>query len=97
MKLLDGVAAKLDGNPYSPWNLVPHLPYQTHLKDVAATDGLLCPRGQAGLQSVYDDPDEGSVLRLRSVVGEAFTSRAASSTTARQTGRWCRRAASCRC
>jgi tetrathionate reductase subunit A len=29
VKLLDGVAAKIDGNPYSPWTLWPHLPYDT--------------------------------------------------------------------
>ena len=26
VKLQDGVATKIDGNPYSPWTLLPHLP-----------------------------------------------------------------------
>ena len=28
VKLLDGVAAKIDGNPYSPWTLWPHPAYE---------------------------------------------------------------------
>ena len=54
VKLLDGVAAKIDGNPYSPWNMWPHIPYKTPVKDVATVEGALCPKGQAGLQSAYD-------------------------------------------
>jgi anaerobic selenocysteine-containing dehydrogenase len=54
VKLLDGVAAKIDGNPYSPWNMWPHIAYKTPVKDVAAVEGGLCPKGQAGLQSAYD-------------------------------------------
>src|SRR3990170_5363847 len=29
IKLQDGVAVKTDGNPLSPWNLQPHLPYES--------------------------------------------------------------------
>ncbi len=54
VKLLDGVAAKIDGNPYSPWALYPHLPYKTPLKEAAAIDGGICPKGQAGIQTAYD-------------------------------------------
>jgi tetrathionate reductase subunit A len=54
VKLLDGVAVKLEGNPYSPWTLVPSLPYKTGLADAAKIDGALCPKGQAGLQTLYD-------------------------------------------
>src|SRR3989304_8958091 len=28
-KLYDGILVKIDGNPFSPWNLQPHLPYKT--------------------------------------------------------------------
>jgi tetrathionate reductase subunit A len=32
----------------------PHPAFETPLQDLAATDGAICPKGQAGLQSVYD-------------------------------------------
>jgi tetrathionate reductase subunit A len=54
VKLVEGVAAKIDGNPYSPWTMWPHPAFETPLKDLAATDGAICPKGQAGLQSAYD-------------------------------------------
>ncbi|GIV76931.1 MAG: molybdopterin oxidoreductase [Litorilinea sp.] len=54
VKLMDGIVAKVDGNPYSPMAFWPHLPYQTSLQEVAPVDGWICPKGQAGIQSVYD-------------------------------------------
>ncbi len=54
VKLLDGLAAKIDGNPYSPWTLWPHPAYATPVKDMATIEGGICPKGQAGLQTVYD-------------------------------------------
>jgi anaerobic selenocysteine-containing dehydrogenase len=54
VKLVDGLVAKIDGNPYSPWTLTPHLPYETPLADAATVEGSLCPKGQAGIQALYD-------------------------------------------
>lgn len=54
VKLQNGVAAKIDGNPYNPSTLWPHLSYQTPARDAATVEGALCPKGQAGIQSVYD-------------------------------------------
>ena len=54
VKLLDGVAAKIDGNPYSPWTMAPHLDYETPFVETATVEGAICPKGQAGLQTVYD-------------------------------------------
>lgn len=54
VKILDGVAVKIDGNPLSPWTMHPHLPYQTSPFEIATVEGALCPKGQAGLQTVYD-------------------------------------------
>ena len=65
VKLLNGVAAKVEGNPYSPWTLWPHLAYKTALKDTAAVSGALCPKGQAGLQSAYDPYRIVSVLKRK--------------------------------
>ena len=54
VKIQDGVAAKIDGNPITPHTMYPHLPYDSSLETIAATDGSLCARGQAGIQSAYD-------------------------------------------
>ena len=54
VKLLEGVAVKIDGNPYSPWTLSPHLDYATPLSETAPVEGAICPKGQAGLQTAYD-------------------------------------------
>ena len=53
-KILDGVMVKIDGNPYSPMNMLPHLDYDTALEDAAPVDAKLCPKGQSGVQSEYD-------------------------------------------
>jgi tetrathionate reductase subunit A len=61
-KLQDGVLVKLDGNPFSPLTLQPQLPYTTALADAVRVDGHLCPKGQGGVQTVYDP------YRLRKVL-----------------------------
>lgn len=70
VKLLDGVAVKIDGNPYSPWNLVPHLKYELPLKDTAMVDAPICPKGQAGLQAAYDPMRIVQVLKRAGKRGE---------------------------
>ena len=64
-KIQDGVVGKIDGNPYNPWTLLPHLPYETPAADAVAVDGSICPKGQAGLQTAYDP------YRLRKVLKRA--------------------------
>ncbi|MCL4210512.1 MAG: molybdopterin-dependent oxidoreductase, partial [Phycisphaerales bacterium] len=64
-KIQDGVVTKIDGNPYSPWTMLPHLPFATSLDDAAPVDGALCPKGQSGLQTAYDP------YRLRKVLKRA--------------------------
>lgn len=64
VKVVDGVAVKIDGNPYCPQANS----YTSALDDVKVTDiakpdvtpGALCSRGMAGLMTLYDP------LRLRS-------------------------------
>jgi tetrathionate reductase subunit A len=63
VKLLDGVAAKIDGNPFHPMTMYPHIPYETPVKDLGTVEGAICPKGQAGLQSVYDPYRLVSVLK----------------------------------
>jgi tetrathionate reductase subunit A len=69
-KLQDGVLTKIDGNPYSPWTMTPHLPYGTAFDDAAPVDGALCPKGQAGLQTAYDPYRIRRVLKRSGKRGE---------------------------
>lgn len=65
VKILDGIAAKIDGNPYSPWTLWPHPPYSTPAKEMGKIEGALCPKGQAGIQTAYDPYRIMSVLKRK--------------------------------
>lgn len=69
-KFQDGVLTKIDGSPYSPWTMVPHLPMKTKIDDVAFVDGGLCPKGQAGVQTVYDPYRIRTVLKRAGKRGE---------------------------
>ncbi len=64
-KLQNGVVTVIDGNPYNPWTLMPHLPFATAVVDAAPVDGSLCPKGQSGLQTAYDP------YRIRKVLKRA--------------------------
>ncbi len=55
-RVFNGVLLKLDGNPYDPNATEPHLDYATP-PETALTfrhAHSLCPRGNAGVQTVYD-------------------------------------------
>ncbi len=65
VKVLDGVAVKIDGSPFNPFTLTPHLPMTTDLATAAKLDGAICPKGQAGHQGAYDP------YRIRKVVKRA--------------------------
>ncbi len=69
-KLQDGVITKVDGNPYNPWTLLPHLDYDTPPDEAAAVDGSICPKGQAGLQTAYDPYRIRKVLKRAGKRGE---------------------------
>ena len=64
-KIQNGIITKIDGNPYNPWTMLPHLPASVTMDDAARVDGALCPKGQAGLQSAYDP------YRIRKVLKRA--------------------------
>ena len=70
VKVWDGVVAKIEGNPYSPWNMVPHLPYATPVTETAAVDAALCPKGQAAIQTAYDPYRIVKVLKRAGKRGE---------------------------
>ena len=69
-KILDGVVVKIDGSPYSPWAMYPHLPYKTAPADMAKIDGHLCPKGAAGIQTAYDPYRIRRVLKRAGKRGE---------------------------
>src|SRR5512133_1981842 len=70
VKLIDGVAVKIDGNPYNPFTLQPHLPASAALAEAAAVDGAICPKGQAGHQTAYDPYRIRKVLKRAGKRGE---------------------------
>ena len=53
-KILNGVLVKIDGPAYSPQAMLPQVAYATSPADVATLEGKVCPKGQAGIQSLYD-------------------------------------------
>ena len=53
-KSLNGVLVKVDGNPYSPFNMSPAIDYATPPDQAATVDGKLCTKGQSGVQSYWD-------------------------------------------
>ena len=54
VKVLNGLAVKVEGSPLSPWTLTPHLPYKSSVFDITNVDGAICPKGHAGIQTLYD-------------------------------------------
>ena len=70
VKILDGRVAKIDGNPYSPWTLTPQIDYNTPLADAAVTEGGICPKGQAGIPTLYDPYRVVKVLKRAGKRGE---------------------------
>jgi len=54
VKILDGIAVKIDGNPYSAQNMIPNIRQDISPWLAAKIDAKLCPKGQAGIQSLYD-------------------------------------------
>ncbi|RMG30505.1 MAG: twin-arginine translocation signal domain-containing protein [Bacteroidetes bacterium] len=70
VKVMNGIAAKIDGNPYAAQTMNPPIPYQTAIKDAAKIDGGICPKGQAGIQSLYDPYRIVKVLKRAGKRGE---------------------------
>ncbi|HFD39759.1 MAG TPA: molybdopterin oxidoreductase [Anaerolineae bacterium] len=69
-KIVDGVLVKIDGNPYSPMNMLPQLSMDTSPVEAARVDAKLCPKGQAGVQSQYDPYRIRKVLKRAGKRGE---------------------------
>jgi anaerobic selenocysteine-containing dehydrogenase len=70
VKLTNGMVTKIDGSPYSPWCLTPQIPEKTPLAESADIDGSICPKGQAGIQALYDPYRIVKVLKRTGKRGE---------------------------
>ncbi len=70
VKFVDGKVAKIDGNPYNPWTMTPHIPYETPIGEAATVEGGICPKGQAGIQTLYDPYRIVKVLKRAGKRGE---------------------------
>lgn len=70
VKIQDGLAVKIDGNPYGIQTMNPAIPYMTSIQDAAKIDGGICPKGQAGIQSLYDPYRIVKVLKRAGKRGE---------------------------
>ncbi|WP_246525152.1 molybdopterin-dependent oxidoreductase [Geomobilimonas luticola] len=70
VKILDGVAVKIDGNPYNPFNLHPHLEMKDAPETAVKVDAGLCPKGQSGHQGAYDPYRITRVLKRAGKRGE---------------------------
>lgn len=70
VKLIDGLAVKIDGSPYSPFCMAPSLPMATPPVEMAKLDAPICPKGQSGIQTVYDPYRIRKVLKRAGKRGE---------------------------
>ncbi|MFQ5421957.1 MAG: molybdopterin-dependent oxidoreductase, partial [Anaerolineae bacterium] len=69
-KIQDGVLVKLDGNPYTPQNMLVPIAEDTALSESAKVDAPVCPKGQAGVQVAYDPYRLRKVLKRTGKRGE---------------------------
>ncbi|MGE5188458.1 MAG: molybdopterin-dependent oxidoreductase [Gemmatimonadota bacterium] len=70
VKLYEGLAVKIDGSPYSPFTLVPSVPMSVPPGEAAGIDAAICPKGQSGIQTVYDPYRITKVLKRAGKRGE---------------------------
>jgi len=68
-KIQDGVLVKVDGNPFSPMNLLPNLAETTPLAAAAKEDAKICPKGQSSVQIAYDPYRIRKVLKRKGARG----------------------------
>lgn len=69
-KVADGVLLKIDGNPYSSQNLFPNINMDESVSGAAKIDAKICPKGQAGIQTLYDPYRVRKVLKRAGRRGE---------------------------
>jgi anaerobic selenocysteine-containing dehydrogenase len=70
VRIQDGLAVKIDGNPYAPRTMDPHIDWRTPAAEAARLMGAICPKGQAGMQTTYDPYRITKVLKRAGARGE---------------------------
>ena len=70
VKIENGVAVKIDGNPYSIQNMNSPIPTSTDPQIAAKIDAGICPKGQSGIQTLYDPYRVTKVLKRDGKRGE---------------------------
>ncbi len=70
VRIQDGLAVKIEGNPYAPRTMDPHIDWTTPVTQAARLTGCLCPKGQAGIQTAYDPYRITRVLKRAGKRGE---------------------------
>lgn len=53
-KVVDGVLVKIDGSPICAQTRLHNLPYTGDLAKAALSEGRICPKGQSGIETLYD-------------------------------------------
>ncbi|MCL4797332.1 MAG: molybdopterin-dependent oxidoreductase [Bryobacteraceae bacterium] len=70
VRLQDGMAVKIEGNPYGPRAMDPHIAWNTPVAQSAKINGSICGKGQAGVQGSYDPYRIVRVLKRAGARGE---------------------------
>lgn len=70
VRIQQGLAVKIDGNPYAPRTMDPHIDWRTPITEAARLNGYICPKGQAGMQTAYDPYRITKVLKRAGARGE---------------------------
>ncbi|GIU74869.1 MAG: hypothetical protein KatS3mg004_1956 [Bryobacteraceae bacterium] len=70
VRIQDGLAVKIEGNPYGPRAMDPHIDWSTPASQAARIHGYICPKGQAGIQTTYDPYRVTKVLKRAGARGE---------------------------
>jgi len=70
VKIHEGRLEKIEGNPYNPWNMTPQIAESTPIAEAARIEGSLCPKGHAGIQTLYDPYRIVKVLKRTGKRGE---------------------------
>jgi anaerobic selenocysteine-containing dehydrogenase len=70
VRIQDGMAVKIDGNPYGPRSMDPHIDWRTPASQAARLNGIICPKGQSGIQTAYDPYRVIKVLKRAGKRGE---------------------------
>lgn len=70
VRIQDGLAVKIEGNPYGPRAMDPHIDWRTPITQAARLNGAICPKGQASPQTAYDPYRVTKVLKRAGHRGE---------------------------